>query len=539
MPLLAQQPLQHAGPRSTYAPGVDLAPTERLLTQGGDARIIPDGKTGMNRYGCAALPEPLLAAFGSSTASVISAEGFAAAGRLRRHLLSACVEEPGQHVYARELERLRRQLARLCGLPGRAGETDIIFGASGTDMHLIAAQLAAAAAGRPLTCIMIEGAETGSGVAASLGGRHFSNCTAQGDIVRQGEAIAGLGFELVAIAIRHGDGTPRPSAAVDAAFTAAVAGARASGRHVLVAAADVSKTGLLAPSPAGLMELRRRYGQDIDVLIDGCQFRLAPASLRAYLNQDFMIAVTGSKFLTGPAFSGALLVPPAQSLRFRNIRLPPHAAQALAAYSAKAEWPEGWIIARSLRDTANFGLLLRLEAALTELEAFDGLAGGAVEAFFSDFAASIGKRLRNDPRLEPLPVHPIDRSALGAPPSWDRFQTIFPFFLRHPAPAGNGSYLGGEKTMRVYSLLGLDAAGMLGLAPDSADRAVAARPCQLGQPVAGGDRDGIALSALRLCASARLAVEALTRDQDGGERIIRMALAVLDKACLLVRTLDR
>ena len=74
-----------------------LESTEQLLTQGGDSRIVIDPQSGANRYGCAPLPDPAVASFGSSTASLISTSGFAAADRLRRRLLQgADAEDPAR-----------------------------------------------------------------------------------------------------------------------------------------------------------------------------------------------------------------------------------------------------------------------------------------------------------------------------------------------------------------------------------------------------------------------------------------------------------
>jgi hypothetical protein len=42
--------------------------------------------------------------------------------------------------------------------------------------------------------------------------------------------------------------------------------------------------------------------------------------LRAYLQHGLPVAVTGSKFLTGPAFSGALFVPPSAAQRLKPVR---------------------------------------------------------------------------------------------------------------------------------------------------------------------------------------------------------------------------
>ena len=496
----------------------ELPPTEQLLVQGGDARIAP-GADGLNKYGCQPLPDPGLVALGSSTASVVSANGFAAADRLRDRLAQAI--EPDAVLYARELERVRGELLGLCGISDLDGVA-AVFAASGTDVHLIAAQLAGAGATSPALAVIVEAEETGSGVPAALAGRHFSAHAALGGEVAAGTKMAGgAALEVATIPVRLPDGTPRPTADVDAEVDVVVATA---GRRVLLTLVDVSKSGLIAPSPGCVAALQERLPDAVEVLVDACQFRIAPATLRAYLQRGYMVALTGSKFVTGPSFSGVLLMPAPAAARLRGRTLPP----ALRAYSSRAEWPGDWPAAAPLPDVANFGLLLRWEAALQEMRAFHALPQAQVARFLQDFAQAVLQRLNGDPLFEPLPVPPIDRSPLLAAASWDHIQTIFPFLLYHPATAAGRVPLSRAETVRLYRLLQaeLDIAG-------GAD--VVRMRFQLGQPVACGSRDGVPVSALRLCASARLAVEALAGDGRATAAVIAKALAALDKAALLVR----
>ncbi len=495
-----------APPRLLRPRRADIPATVDLLVDGGDSRLALDPERHTNKYGCGPLPDPGLMAFGSSTASVISERGFAAADRLRRRLVKATAAEPAHATYARELARLRAELSRLCGFSDMPG-VDIVFAASGTDLHLIAAQLAGA--GGRACAIAVEATETGSGVPAALAGRHFSTSTALGQSVIDGTTVAGAQpVEVVAVPGRAPDGALRPTADVAADVDRHAATAVAAGRRVLLILTDVSKTGILSPGLDGVLDVKRRLGERLAVLVDGCQFRLAPATLRAYLAHGFMVAVTGSKFLTGPAFSGALLVPAQVAERSRNCAMP----AGLAAYSARAEWPRDWAAADGLPDLTNYGLLLRWQAALAELEAFAGLSDADVSGFVAAFGRAVADRLAADPHLEAVPAPVLDRGALLARASWDRLPTIFPFLLRR----SGGGYLTGPETMRVY-------------------KALAAGRCQVGQPVACGTRHGTAVTALRLCLSARLIVEAAA----GGvaEAVIERGLSVLDKASQLVRAL--
>ncbi len=488
-----------------------LPPSEALLLEGGDTRIALSPGHGTNQYGCQPVPAPAQLAFGSATASVISGPAFAATERLRDRLADSEQTTPRPVTYARELNRIRRELIALCELSHHKGLA-LIFGASGTDLHLMTAQLVGGTAAKPTRVIMMDAAETGSSVPHALNGRHFNRASALGHAVKVGRPVGSRYInEVVNLPLRHDDGTPRPAAALDADVESLVNEAVAQGRRVLLNMVDVSKSGLIAPSPACLLALRRRMPQAFDVLVDACQFRLAPATLNAYLEQDCMVALTGSKFATGPAFSAALLVPPAVAARFRQRLLP----RTLRAYSARADWPDNWVAGRVLDPVANYGLLLRWEAALEELRRFRAVPGARVTTFLQDFSQVVQQRLRNDPAFHLLAVHGLDRRPLVATTSWDHIQTLFPFTLSHPC----GTPLTREESTRVY-------------------RRLRAEGCQLGQPVACGQRHGRPVSALRLCASARLIVEATAGRGEGSAGVIARALTVLDRVAYAVQHLS-
>jgi hypothetical protein len=486
--------------------GPVLASTCGLLTDGGDARIALNPETARNKYGCTATPEAGLADFGSSTASSISRRGFAAADALRQRLAGLEGRERRAVTYGRELDRLRVELADLCGLGDMAG-LNIVFAASGTDLHLLASALIGGTPERPLVCIDVEAEETGSGVPDALSGRHFSTHTALGETVASGEPI-GVHGEFSAVPARGESGALRSTADIEEELDAIVLDAAMSGQRALLTVSDVSKTGLISPSLDVVLALVRRFPKTLEVLVDACQFRLSPETLRAYLNQGFMVAVTGSKFLTGPTFSGALFVPQTLGARVNSRLLPP----GLRAYSARAEWPADWVAGAGMSEAANYGLLLRWEAALAELRAFRALPPAMVKAFMDAFAAAIQARLVADPAFEPLATRKLSRAAIGAPPGWDRTPSIFPFLLRRP----HGGYLSLAETQDVY-------------------RALAGAGARLGQPVRCGARGDAPVSALRLCNSARLIVEALS---DGGdpEAVIAEALGVLDRVAAAVGT---
>jgi len=481
-------------------------------------------------------PEPEVLAFGSSTASTISPKSFDAANRLHLRLIRAARTETSSTTHARELVRIRGELLDLCGLSDLSG-LEVIFAASGTDVHLIAGQLAGDAASSELLIVMIDPAETGSGVRSALGGHHFSNCAALGGVTTPGTAIfGGATAEVVTVACREKNGSPRAATAVDAEVEALVVNAVADGRRVLLNLVDVSKTGIIAPSVYCALELRQRFPTAFDVLVDACQFRLAPSTLRAYLENGFWVALTGSKFVGGPAFSGVLLLPSDASRRLRTHVLSP----ALGAYSARAEWPQGWTGRHSLPNTANYGLLLRWEAALAELRSFRSLPETAITDFLEVFAESIRRRLSADPLFRPVGVPKLDRSAIADCQSWDVIPTIFPFILCRPADSQfRRTPLDREETVQIHKLLGCDRIGGTSLSPSPTMDPIVSKRCQVGQPVSCGVYGGAQVSALRLCASIRLIVDAVSPQGRGADTVISEALLTLDKCAFLTTAMDQ
>jgi hypothetical protein len=503
-------PLAARLPRRTQAEDPAGA-TARLLTEGGDARIAL-AATGANQYGCPPQPEPDLVAFGSSTASVVSGPAFEAACALHERL------HRGSQTWVGAAGRLRQDLLGLTGAAGLAG-AELVLAASGTDLHLIAALLATRDGSTPLQAVMGEPAETGSGVPAALSAVRFGVRAGPDPAAAVVAASAAADVSLCApatVRLRDADGTPRLGAEVDAEFEAVAESVVRSGRHCLVVLTDVSKTGLLAPSPACAQRLLRALGDRVDVLVDACQFRMAPATVRAYLEQGCMVAITGSKFVTGPAFCGALLLPPGVAARARGAPL-----HGLSGYSARADWPAGWPGAEPLADACNPGLVLRWTAALTELQRLRAVPAPQVRRFLADWGRAVAGRIARDRAFEAVPVPQIRRGPAFEPDAWDGLQTIYPFLVHRALPGGRRIALSAEQTALLQRQL-LQGSGH----PGSGGR------YQLGQPVPCGLRDGRPVSALRICSSARWVTDA-ARAGLGAEEAIRQAMLALDQVALL------
>jgi hypothetical protein len=331
-----------------------------LMTTGGDARILLNPETGLNRYFSAPRPSEVLA-YASSTANDISAAAFA---HLKGLGIGADVDG---RSYGRALESLRGRLRRAYSV---AADVDVVFAPSGTDLEYVALACAAGRAEGGVHNILLGADEVGSGCIHSAFGRYFADETALGTDVRPGEPVPGLGqahVEMIDVPVRDARGRARGSAEITARMDLAIRSARAERRHVIVHVVHGSKTGLILPSLADIDRLREAHGQGLTFVVDACQARITSPAIADYLARDAIVFVTGSKFMGGPPFSGFAFVPS----RFREESRP--LAPGLATIFRRAEWPESWPGAAALEESSNPGLLLRLEASAFALERFQRL----------------------------------------------------------------------------------------------------------------------------------------------------------------------
>ena len=384
-----------------------------LMTTGGDARILLDPATGLNRYFSAPRPSEVLA-YASSTANDISAPAFAYVGGV----LGETGTDLPAASYADRLERLRARIRSAYAIPD---EADIVFAPSGTDLEYVALACVAGRGRGGTHNILLGADEVGSGCIHSAFGRYFANETALGIATRPGDPVPGIGethVEMIDIPVRDEAGRARASATIAGAMDEAIAGAEGEGRHVLVHVVHGSKTGLILPSLDDVDALASRHRETVSFVVDACQARITSPAIADYLERGAIVFVTGSKFMGGPPFSGFAIVP--RSFRDRAAPLP----AGLATIFRRAEWPEGWSGRETLEDSSNIGLLLRLEASIFELERFQALSLEEVERVILAFHQAVRDEIvEKTParRVAPYPpgeketaeTHPIEMRTLS------------------------------------------------------------------------------------------------------------------------------
>jgi hypothetical protein len=385
--------------------------------------------------------------------------------------------------------------------------------------------------GRPLTSIVVAADETGNGVPSAAAGRHFAAAASGGRAVGKGEPIADLACAMVPVAARDAHGQARPLAEIDAEVFRAAEIALAAGNGVALHVMDHSKLGSCGPSLACLRAIRAINPGAMQVIVDACQARLDRARLRAYLDQGFLVLVTGSKFFTGPPLSGAVLVPQALWAPIARIADVP---AGLADYAARDDWPARFgRIRERLPARANVGQALRWTAATAEMRAYFAVPALFRQLALAEFAAAAGRCFARYPECGLLPA--AERMFADGEIEHDEFaaRTIFPFTVMHA-----GRPLSLAQTRVLHQALNMDVA-TLGLG-----RVDASALCHIGQPVAIADGQGGVAGALRISADARLVSESwvgaggLVSTGRLTERIAQIS-TVLAKLRILLSHLDR
>ena len=481
-----------------------FAPLDRLLVTGGDPRIRIDPATRVNGYGCRPSPCPDLLSFASCTATSISRRAYRRAGEAREALMQAAIADGLEAAFDARQEAMRDELKASLALSPQ--DAEVVFSPSGTDAQLQALYLARALLGPALTTLIVAADQTGSGTAYTARGRHFGDTTANGTAVPKGEPIEGLaeGVASIGLAWREGNGGLCSIAKTDARVLRAVEQSIANGSGVLLQIMDSSKFGWRAPSDQCLDELARRFPGRVQVVVDACQMRLGRPRLRKYLERGYIVMITGSKFFTGPAFSGALLVPRSLASSIDATG----AETGLCDYTSRSDWPIRWTSLRARFPVrANFGQWLRWEAALAEIRAYYAVPDEFRRLALATFSKAVQRRIAASRSLKPLSLRQGLRQA-GDDDDELALPSIFPFLVTRD----DRVFSPGE-CRAIYRALARDV-GIAAPARGAEFPELAAKPCLIGQPVALGEVNRQPAAALRICAGARLVTEAWSPDPD-------------------------
>ncbi len=214
----------------------------------------------------------------------------------------------------------------------------------------------------------------------------------------------GREVRLDPIPVRGEDGKPRAPDALAQDYRACVENHVSRGDHVVLVMTDVTKSGHVAPDEACALACHRDYPDHVRVLVDGCQARLSALRIRRYLAHGWRVALTGSKFMGGPPFSGLLLAPRVGC----------------------GQMPEAW----TEQNRLSTGAFLRWWVALEAMQTWRACDKSFLPDLLTDFRERLVAASAGWSGMWMEPVGMLGRPAVGD--DWDNQPTLFPFLLVDP-----------------------------------------------------------------------------------------------------------
>lgn len=473
-------------------------PTEYLLMDGGDLRLNIDEINLLNKYGCRPFPRPEAFTFASSTATSVSNFAFDKTDKLRSILIRNSLKNGFENATIDFSELLKSSLKKIFKL---SEVCEIIFSPSGTDASLQVAAITQIISDKEVTHVLIASDETGSGVPSALNGCHFENNTALNVPVKKGDKIEGFkDIDLIRITFRDENGVLKSDNQLDNEVFEAISKTNKIGNHVVLHTMDQSKLGYQSPTAKLIERLKTLKDLSIQIIVDAAQLRLDPTDIQNYLANGYIVSITGSKYFTGPPYSGALILPKTVSklIQSKNVCLP----KGLTAYYHKSDWPASWFCSNELSQGFNYGSYMRWNAALVEMDRYFKTPilyrNMGIEMFCNFIEDSINEATF----LEPIYANEAKVNSYKSKEFGLRnIRTIFPFFIHK----NNQVLLEGD-VKKLYTLLNSDLSEQFKDASLEIIR-LAAQKCHIGQAVKVKYGSGVDSAILRISLGARVISE--------------------------------
>ncbi|WP_273275752.1 hypothetical protein [Maribacter polysiphoniae] len=473
-------------------------PTEYLLMDGGDLRLNIDEIDLLNKYGCRPFPRPEAFTFASSTATSVSNYAFDKTDKVRSILIRNSLKNGFEKTTIEFSELLKNNLRKVFKLYDGC---EIIFSPSGTDSALQIAAITQIVSQNDITHVLVASDETGSGVPAALKGCHFENTTALNHPVKKGDKIEGFrDVDVIKITFRDEKGALKSTKQLDDEVFNAISKTNELGRHVVLHTMDQSKLGYQSPSDELIQRLNTLDKLSMQIIVDGSQLRLDPKDIKNYLNKGYIVTITGSKYFTGPPYSGALILPKSVGELVHSVKnkLP----EGLTKYYNHSDWPTSWFCSKDLPGGYNYGSYMRWNAAMVEMDRYYRTPILYRNMGIEMFCNFVEDSIKDASFLEPIYGDETKTNSYNSKEFGIRnIRTIFPFFILKDNEA-----LPIDKVKKLYTLLNSDLSDQF---QDSSLETIrlAAQKCHIGQAVNVKYGNDIESAVLRISLGARVISE--------------------------------
>lgn len=390
--------------------------TEMLLQYGGDDRLTLDLKgSKLNKYFSSTIPRVNLLRRGSCTCSSISLQAYLSADMKRVELLKTSLTGSSpDDVVEVECDLIRSRIFKVLQIPEEGPE--VVLFPSGSDAEFLPLMIAiarttaksdAAKLKPKVFNYVVAAGEVGSGTPNAATGKHFSALSPKGSEQKMNDTLKGLQDDMIETILYKPRSKTGKAEFLEDEITLNITQKLSQSEtsvavlHLVVA----SKTGLIYPSTSAIKKLKELYNDRILITVDACQLRCRLDIVKEYIEQNFVVLITGSKFYTGPPFSGAVVIPVQAKLELEHF---------IGTYNSSSDGPVGLrdyltkfdipftmpemkkFIAGGIESSKwyNPGLLLRWHCALPIVEAYRKLDPIAVLQFTQHWIECVKNNLK-------------------------------------------------------------------------------------------------------------------------------------------------
>jgi hypothetical protein len=405
-------------------PGEDgewlLTPTFILLSLGGDDRSVLDFDTLKNKYNTSTLPDTDIKR-SNCTSSSTSREAYLQLENQHFKLMAQWAQETldirkfhgdlHYKVFEYFVNREKHEHYLFCLTP------------SGTDVEYLATWLGLCRSkelygDQGKVSVFINGAqEVGSGTAMAAQLKHFSDLTPIGKDSLKGHPIEASFDDIALESFATRDAKTDIISGqmhlkeIDLKIKSCIEKKTVPVVHYVHA----SKTGLSVPGFSVIRELKQTYGDQIIIIVDAAQLRLQPQAIEDYLNFDFNIIVTGSKFIGAPPFCGGLIINSTEKKTLEDTRL--------VLETGADQYFDSYCLPREIKRNQsviwyNWGQSFRWKVATYEMSRIDDIPESFKDALIQRWRVEIEKILKKIPNVRVLELDdnmhlPGDESSLS------------------------------------------------------------------------------------------------------------------------------
>lgn len=356
-----------------------------ILTSGCDERIFLTGTENRNKYHLQPLMYEGLMQRGSCTCSPMNKDGHEVAEAFMEEIQVGNYQE----VVAEQTRSLQNLLKQ-----DYLDQFQVMYGPSGSDAMYIPLMFQAIShPGESIVNIVTSPEELGSGSKAAAEGKYYAGWNQMGETIPIGETIEGAP-EVINhfIAARDKQGN--------------VADHKKAIRKIIKDNLGKPIIGnLVFGSKSGIMDdlnIIDEFPDGVMWVVDMCQFRADRQLIHELITKGVMLMVTGSKFFQAPPFCGALLVPKTITSALSSLDASP--AAVFGKLFTKYDFPHSLTgIREQLPDFQNWGLRMRWQIAIKEMEAYMAIPASATNAWIRRWNRVVAGRLAMSDTFELMP----------------------------------------------------------------------------------------------------------------------------------------